>query len=266
MKSKIVLTQDDFLSGIVVDTRINLEVVNVTDELAVSKRAMKLYGSAGVMVGDTYTVSGDASAFKSVYSIGDLMGVMEKLTSENGCPWDMAQTHESIRLNMIEEAYELVDAINNNDVPNIVEECGDVLLQSVFHANIAERNGGFDLDDVVSELCKKLVSRHTHIFGDNKASNAEEALMAWENAKAKENKPSVSEKLVVLEKSMPSLIYAQKAMKALKKAGVKIDSVPLDKNHLINVLAGLIANGVDVEVELRSQVQQLIDSAELGKK
>lgn len=123
---------------------------------------------------------------KTRYNFADLIKIMSILRGENGCMWDKEQTHESIRKNLIEEANELVEAINNDDIDNIIEECGDVLLQSIFHAKIAEDSGEFELSDVLSTLGTKLVSRHTHIFGDDKAESSEQALEFWRAAKLKE--------------------------------------------------------------------------------
>lgn len=131
-------------------------------------------------------IAGSDALDKTVAGFGDLLRVMERLTAPDGCPWDRAQTHESIRQNMIEEAYEAVDAIDAQDADGMIEEFGDVIMQAVFHANIADRNGAFDISDVLSGLCRKLYTRHTHIFGADHASDAGEALTAWEAAKAKE--------------------------------------------------------------------------------
>ena len=124
--------------------------------------------------------------FKQKYNVEDLVEIMRILRSENGCPWDREQTHESIRINLIEEAYELVEAIDMKNAEMMKEECGDILMQAVFHAEIAQKNGEFDYTDMISGLCRKLIDRHTHIFGSNHADNADEALVFWEEAKKKE--------------------------------------------------------------------------------
>ena len=110
---------------------------------------------------------------------------MDKLLSEDGCPWDREQTHESLRENMLEEAQEAVEAISSGNQDDIIEELGDVLLQVVFHAKIAEKAGNFTLDDIIAILCDKLISRHTHVFGDEKAVDAADALRIWESNKQK---------------------------------------------------------------------------------
>ena len=154
------------------------------------------------------------------YSYDDLVRIIYRLRAKDGCEWDKVQTHESIRKNLIEEAYELVTAIDNSDIDNIIEEAGDVILQGVFHAIIGEDEGEFDMYEVVNNLCKKLVFRHKHIFGGMKANNAEEALKIWESAKAEEKKQeSLSDKLDSIASAMPSLMRASKVQKYAKKYG-----------------------------------------------
>lgn len=150
------------------------------------------------------------------YTFSDLINIMKILRAPTGCPWDREQTHQSIRKNLIEEAYELDEAIEKEDIDMMTEECGDVLLQSTFNALIGEEEGEFTLSDVLTMLCVKLVNRHTHIFGDVKASNALEALMAWENAKKKEKQGKG--KFDSVPRAMPALLRAQKILKC---AGVK---------------------------------------------
>lgn len=163
---------------------------------------------------------------KEVYNYIDLLRVMNRLRGVGGCDWDRAQTHKSIRNNALEEAYELVEAINNEDIDNIIEEAGDVILQGVFHTVIGVDEGEFEIQEVLSGLCKKLISRHTHIFGEVVANNAEEALSAWEAAKAKEkshNDPI--DKIMGVAKAEPALMRAQKIQKIVKKAGMDFPDI-----------------------------------------
>ena len=120
---------------------------------------------------------------KDFYSMADLLEIVEILRSENGCPWDRKQTHRSVSKNMIEEAYEVVDAILRKDVPALQEELGDVLLQVVFHAQMETEKGSFTFEEVVDGVAKKLVFRHPHVFGDQTASDGEAALATWEEQK-----------------------------------------------------------------------------------
>ena len=120
------------------------------------------------------------------YSMEDLLKIMQLLRGPGGCPWDRAQTHQSIRANMLEEAYEAADAIDRMDMDNLKEELGDVLLQVVFHASMAREAGAFGFDDVVDGICKKLVYRHPHVFGTVEARDPDGALSAWDAQKRKE--------------------------------------------------------------------------------
>ena len=162
---------------------------------------------------------------KHRYNFADVIEMLYRLRGENGCPWDRAQTHESIRSNLIEEAYELVEAINNKDVDNMIEETGDVLLQAVFHSVIAEDCGEYDAHDVATALCKKLIGRHEHVFGDVVAKTAEEGLAAWDRAKGKEKHySSFTDKMDKTSASLPALMRAYKIQKTAAKAGMDFDS------------------------------------------
>ena len=120
------------------------------------------------------------------YHIDDLIQIMELLRAPGGCPWDRTQTHRSIRANMLEEAYEAADAIDRGDMDNLKEELGDVLLQVVFHARMAQEAGAFTFDDVVDGICKKLVYRHPHVFGNEEYGSLEQNRKRWEEIKAAE--------------------------------------------------------------------------------
>ncbi len=163
---------------------------------------------------------------KKRFNFDDVIELLYRLRGENGCPWDRAQTHESIRSNLIEEAYELVDAINNKDIDNMIEETGDVLLQAVFHCVIGEDCGEYNARDVATALCTKLISRHEHVFGDVVAKTAEEGLAAWDRAKSKEKHyTSYSDKIDKTSRSLPALMRAYKIQKTAAKAGMDFDSV-----------------------------------------
>ena len=164
----------------------------------------------------TLVIEGKEMLGRSRYTFDDLWEIMRKLRAPGGCPWDMAQTHESIRKNLIEEAYELAEGIDRMDEDMMREETGDVLLQAIFHAKIAEDMGEFSLYDMLSELCHKLITRHTHIFGDVVASNADEALVAWENAK-KVEKQSKGSPVKNVPVTLPALMRASKVIKYLDK-------------------------------------------------
>lgn len=155
-----------------------------------------------------------------MYTVEDLRNIMERLRGENGCAWDRAQTHESIKRSMIEECYEAIEALDKHDDKMFANELGDCLLQIVFHARIAEERGAFNFDDVVNEICTKLISRHTHVFGEVKAENETEALEEWENQKkAEKGLKSYTDALNDVPKNFPALIRAEKVQKKAAKAG-----------------------------------------------
>ncbi|MBE6707772.1 MAG: nucleoside triphosphate pyrophosphohydrolase [Ruminococcaceae bacterium] len=156
------------------------------------------------------------------YDINTLRDIMSILRSENGCPWDREQTHSSIKRDFIEETYEAIDAIDQNDPTHLREELGDVLLQVVFHSQIEEEAGNFTFDDVVHDICAKLIYRHPHVFGDVNADNSDEVLKNWELLKKeekKEERKTVTDDIRAVPKSLPSLIRAQKIGKKAGKVG-----------------------------------------------
>ncbi len=163
---------------------------------------------------------------KSRFDIYDLQNIIRRLRRPDGCPWDKAQTPESIRMNMVEEAYELVDAIDAGDPDKIREETGDVLLQAVFHAVMQEERGAFDLTDALTELCEKLIHRHTHIFGKDKATDEASALSVWEANKKKEKGQDTFSKAVNdVPACFPACMRAQKVQKRAGKSGFDFPSV-----------------------------------------
>ena len=154
------------------------------------------------------------------YDVYDLKKLISLLCGPDGCPWDREQTHESIRRNMLEEAYETADAINDNNTEHLIEELGDVLMQVVFHADIAERANSFTLDDIADATCKKLIRRHPHVFGEVKAKNGNESLIFWEDIKREEkHHETTAEAMKSVALSLPSLWRAEKIQKKAAKAG-----------------------------------------------
>lgn len=159
------------------------------------------------------------------YTIEDLRDILVTLRGENGCPWDRAQTHQSIKKSMIEECYEAIDALDSGDDHAFANELGDVLLQVAFHARLAEERGAFDFDDVVNEICTKLITRHTHVFGGDKAVSAEEALSQWEKNKKKEkNLSSYTAMLKDVPNYLPALMRSEKIQKKAGSVGFDWES------------------------------------------
>lgn len=169
---------------------------------------------------------------KERYQFEDLLKIMEILRSENGCMWDRAQDHHSIRRNFIEETYEVCEAIDNEDVDLLREELGDVLLQVVFHTRIEEEKGTFNIDDVADGICKKLIYRHPHIFGSVDVASTEEILNNWDALKKVEKgQKSTTDTLNSVARSLPALIRAEKVQYKAAKAGFDWDDIrgALDK-------------------------------------
>lgn len=160
------------------------------------------------------------------YTIDDLRDILVQLRGENGCPWDKVQTHQSIKKSMIEECYEAIDALDSGDDHDFANELGDVLLQVVFHARIAEERNAFNFDDVVNEICTKLITRHTHVFGKDKAVSAQEALGQWEKNKKKEkNLDSYTAMLEDVPHYLPALMRSEKIQKKAGSVGFDWDSI-----------------------------------------
>ena len=156
---------------------------------------------------------------KEHYEIEDLLAIMALLRSKNGCPWDREQTHASIRKNFIEETYEAVEAIDKDDAVLLREELGDVLLQVVFHAQMEKERGSFDFSDVCDGICKKLIVRHPHIFGEESLPDAGAVHDRWEEIK-KETKgqKTATETLVAVPKQLPALMRATKVQQRAERA------------------------------------------------
>jgi len=155
------------------------------------------------------------------YGINELLQIMQALRSENGCPWDKEQTHQSIRQDFLEECYEAVEAIDCNSVPMLREELGDVLLQVVFHCQIEAEQSHFTFDDICDELCRKLVVRHPHVFGDVSVSGSDEVLKNWDSIKQEtKQQKTASETLQGVCQALPALMYAQKLGKRAGRAGM----------------------------------------------
>ena len=168
---------------------------------------------------------------KSSYGVEDLREIVRILRAPGGCPWDREQDHHSIRRNLLEEAYEAAEAIDEGNPEHLQEELGDVLLQVVFHARMEEEQGGFDLDDVADGICKKLIYRHPHVFGDVVAGDANEVLDVWDQIKMaeKESADAAADApqglLDGVPKSFPALKQAQKISRKAASAGFEWETV-----------------------------------------
>ena len=154
----------------------------------------------------------------------ELIGVIEVLRSENGCVWDRAQTHESLTPNMLEEAYEAVEAIREGKPEHLREELGDVLLQVLLHSQIASEEGDYDIEAVAKELKDKLIHRHPHVFGNAHIETPQDVVENWEKLKQEEKKDRISQ-MDGIPKNLPALMACQKISKRAIKVGFEWDSV-----------------------------------------
>lgn len=221
---------------------------------------------------------------KENYKIDDLLQLMAFLRSENGCPWDREQTHDSIKHNVIEEAYEVVDAISSNDPGMLSDELGDLLLQVVFHSQMAKEANEFDFDDVVRSICEKLISRHTHLFGENNDAAAstvdmnlngnvnlnengnvderlnhdtkstlspEDVISLWEKNKKKEkNQGSQAQSMKEIARALPALMRAYKIQRKAAQSGFdwdNIDDVTLKIHEELDEIKGAMQTADPLE-------------------
>lgn len=151
---------------------------------------------------------------------GKLVRIMARLRAKNGCPWDRAQTHSSLKKHIIEEAYELCDAIDSRDPAKLKDELGDFLFQVIFQAQIAKERGAFDIDDVLRASSKKMLNRHPHVFGKHRARNPDDAYKHWQSRKEREK--TYKDRKSILDgvpKTLPALIKAQKISKRAAHQG-----------------------------------------------
>lgn len=204
---------------------------------------------------------------KDKYSIGDLIDIVRLLRSEGGCPWDREQTHESIRSDFLEETCEVLEAIDLKDTALLREELGDVLLQVVFHSRIEEENNSFTFDDVCDEVCKKLILRHPHIFGEVKADTSDEVLKNWDSIKMEsKGQETYTDTLKSVASTLPALMRAQKVGKRAMRAGMDfrcvedaLACVDSEKAELEKAIAG--GNAANIEEELGDLLFSCVNAA-----
>lgn len=180
----------------------------------------------------------------------DLVELCEYLRGKDGCPWDKEQKLETLKAFIIEEAYEVVGAIESGDIDELEEELGDLLYQIVFASQICREEGKFGMDDVVTGLYNKLVRRHPHVFGEEKAKNAEEALKRWHGEKLKEG--SSKTKLLEIPSSMPSLLRAQ-------RVGEKASHVGFDWDNAKDVIEKVKEELKELQIELEGGSKESIE-------
>lgn len=156
-------------------------------------------------------------------NFGQLLAIMKKLRGPGGCPWDAEQTHESLTRYLLEETYEVIEAIDSKSTEHLKEELGDLLLQPVFHAVIAEEAGQFDMADVISSICEKLIRRHPHVFGDMDISDSNAQIANWERIKKEEKGPERKSALSGVPPQLPALLKAHKITEKASRVGFDWD-------------------------------------------
>jgi uncharacterized protein YabN with tetrapyrrole methylase and pyrophosphatase domain len=204
---------------------------------------------------------------KKKSAIQDLLRVMARLRSPTGCPWDREQSHLTLRRHAIEEVYELIDAIEARDDSEMAEELGDLLLQVVFHCQLARERGAFDFEKITRRLVDKLIRRHPHVFGQTKVKNVDEVWVNWEKIKKAEKHGTPHARHSALDgvpKHLPALLRAEKLVKKARKARLLADGKPSTRKTSaaslakeLFVLASLAqARGWSAEELLASEVKK----------
>jgi uncharacterized protein YabN with tetrapyrrole methylase and pyrophosphatase domain len=203
---------------------------------------------------------------KKSSAINDLLKVMARLRSPKGCPWDREQNHKTLRWHAVEEVYELIDAIEAGDDHEMVEELGDLLLQVVFHCQLAQERSVFNFEDVARHITDKLIRRHPHVFGNLKVKDVDEVWANWEKIKQAEKhgtrhaRPSV---LDGIPKHLPALLRGEKLMKKARRAKLVDDQAAKNKltradlgKRLFELVATAQAKGWSAEDTLRAEIKK----------
>jgi MazG family protein len=194
--------------------------------------------------------------------IGALLAIMARLRAPDGCPWDHQQTFDSIAPHTIEEAYEVADAISRKDMPGLKDELGDLLFQTVYHAQMAEEIGAFKFSDIVTSICTKMISRHPHVFGDAEIANAEAQILAWDEHKARERaaRPGGDTRKGLLDEvplNLPALTRAAKLQGRAAKVG-------FDWPEIFPVISKLREEIAELETEIAGGAGEARLTDELG--
>lgn len=219
--------------------------------------------------------------FKDKYDAYDLVKIMQLLRAPGGCPWDAEQTHQSIKKNLIEETYEVIEAINKDDKALMCEELGDLLMQVVFHALMEQESGVFDFDDVADGVCKKLIERHPHVFGEVSVSGVDDVLTNWDAIKRKsKGQKTTTESMLSVPRELPALMRATKLQKKAADVGFdwsdvsgaldKVDEEAAelraavanqDKENIAEELGDLLFSAVNVSRFVKVDAEEALTAA-----
>ncbi len=200
---------------------------------------------------------------KQHFGMDDLVAIMQHLRGEGGCAWDRAQTHESIRKHVLEEAYEVIDAIESGRPDRLCDELGDLLMQVVFHERIAREAGEFDMEDVTTGICRKLISRHTHVFGEDVAGTPDAVIDNWEkNKKIEKGLQNHADVLDDVPRTLPALMRSYKVQQKARQAGFDwSDIAPVEekvREELEEIREARQAGGADQADRIADEVGDLL--------
>ncbi|MDR0818055.1 MAG: MazG family protein [Oscillospiraceae bacterium] len=202
---------------------------------------------------------------KSEYNVYDLVKLIEILRSPEGCPWDREQTHESHRRDVLEEAYEVAEAIDERDSAHLKEELGDLLMAVIFHTQIELESGGFNIDAVADNTVRKLIYRHPHVFGDTVAEDSTEVLRNWDKLKKTErSEETLADTLNNVARSLPALWRSEKIINKIKKSGAELEiddgevTEEIIGNSLLKAVKTAYEQGIDPEYALHSACERII--------
>jgi tetrapyrrole methylase family protein / MazG family protein len=204
-------------------------------------------------------------------SLEELVVIVDRLLGPGGCPWDQAQTHESLKRHLIEEAYEVIEAIDENSTEKLKEELGDLLLQPIMHAQMACRDGRFCSEDVAKGIVEKLVRRHPHVFGEIDVTTAEEVLQNWDEIKKQEKGASQSQSVLAgVPRAMPALLRAYEISKRAARSGFEwpdeeavFDKLREEERELREAISS--GNERDIEAELGDMLFTIVNIARWRK-
>ena len=200
------------------------------------------------------------------HDFNSLRELVEVLRSEGGCPWDIEQTHQSIKHSIIEEGYELIEMLDEEDWEKVADESGDLLLQIVFHAQIGRENGEYDMSDVYKVVCEKMVHRHPHVFGNVKVENSEEVLENWNKIKRDDRgQKTVAQEMAAVSSALPSLMRAEKIQNKAEKGGY-VFGEPTKVAETVGSLMDVLSKNTEQEIAEKYIGKMLFEIVSVAKK
>ena len=200
------------------------------------------------------------------YTFDDLLEIVKTLRGEGGCPWDMEQTHQSIKHDIIEEGYELIEELDKNNWESVADESGDLLLQIVFHAQIGVENNEYNMEDVINAVCRKLIHRHPHVFGDVKVKDSAEVLDNWAQIKRDDRgQKTVAQDMSEVSKYLPALMRAEKIQDKAAKGGFVL-SDPLFVADSVSKMMNVMLSSNETEVAEKYIGKMLFEIVSVAKR